>query len=99
MMSPAQETEQKNTMLLVSIVTNNFWPNCMANWRDYDPSGGSQEILLCPSNLAELKKKFEDFHLKCTNRRLAWLRLAGSTEIDCLFPEVQDEKGYYIATR
>jgi cullin 3 len=94
-----EETPQKNTMLSVSIRTNNFWPDCMASWRDHDPSGGSQETLLCPSELAEIKEKFEAFHLKSTNRRLIWLRLAGSADIDCSFPEAKDENGHYIEAR
>jgi cullin 3 len=94
-----EETAQKNTVLSVSILTNNFWPDCMASWRDHDPSGGSQETLLCPSELAEIKEKFEAFHLKSTNRRLIWLRLAGSADIDCSFPEVKDENGHYIEAR
>jgi cullin 3 len=81
------------------MLTNNFWPDCMASWRDHDPSGGSQETLLCPSELAEIKEKFEAFHLKSTNRRLIWLRLAGSADIDCSFPEVKDENGHYIEAR
>lgn len=98
-MNSDQGTEQKNTVLSVLIVTNRFWPNSMVNWADYDPSGENQETLLYPSDLAELKVKFEDFHFSRTSRRLAWLRLAGKAEIDCSFPEVQEGKGHYIAAR
>jgi len=94
-----QETVPKNSVLSVSILTNDFWPDCMVRWRAHDPSGVSQGAVLCPSELAEVKGKFEAFHLKRTNRRLVWLRLAGSAEIDCSFPEVQDENGQRIEAR
>jgi cullin 3 len=94
-----EETAQKNVVLSVSILTNSFWPDCMVRWRGYDASGGNQEALLCPSELAELKEKFEGFHMKRTNRRLVWHRLAGIAEIDCSFPEFRDDNGHHIAAR
>jgi cullin 3 len=94
-----EETAQKNVVLSVSILTNSFWPDCMVRWRCYDVFGGNQEAVLCPSELAELKEKFERFHMKRTNRRLVWLRLAGIAEIYCSFPEFRDDNGNHIAAR